>query len=334
MLCYSWDRLEEKERIAVNTDGLIEQVDLFAKILINTTRVLFKKGVNKNYIYHRDEINGVKGKIAIADTLKSNLIQKQITICQFDEFSVNILPNQILLASINLLIKTAKLDEDLKSELVRIRRMFIQINTIQLSNSLFSKVKIHRNNRIYGFILDVCQIIYNSILPSEQTGHYLFSDFTRDENKMNMVFESFIRNFYRLEQNEFTSVRREGISWCFEEKNIGDKNFLPTMMTDITMESKERKIIIDAKYYRETLATHFNQKKIHSSNLYQIFSYLMNQQNEYSKTKMATGILLYPTTSREFNLVFKYQEHDICIKTLNLNQDWRKISERLLNIIG
>ena len=99
------------------------------------------------------------------------------------------------------------------------------------------------------------------------------------------------------------------------------------------LSSTAPKIIIDAKYYRETLATNYDQKKIHSSNLYQIFSYLMNQQNEDKKTQMATGILLYPTTSQEYNLSYKYQEHEVCVKTLNLNQDWRKISERLLNII-
>lgn len=242
LLCYSWDKLDEKEKIAVNTEGLTEQVDLFAKILISATRILFKKGIEKSYKDHREEIHGINGKIAIADTLKSNLIQKQKMTCQFDEFSANILSNQILLASINLLIKMVKLDKELKAELVRIRRMFVQIDTIQLPNSHFSKVKIHRNNRIYSFILNVCQIIYNSILPSEKIGYFLFTDFTRDESKMNMVFESFIRNFYRIEQSKFTSVRREGISWCFEEQNAGDKKYLPVMMTDITMENREQKI--------------------------------------------------------------------------------------------
>jgi 5-methylcytosine-specific restriction enzyme subunit McrC len=43
------------------------------------------------------------------------------------------------------------------------------------------------------------------------------------------------------------------------------------MTTDITLKSKARTIIIDTKYYRAALQSHYESKTVHSSNLYQAF---------------------------------------------------------------
>ena len=164
--------------------------------------------------------------------------------------------------------------------------------------------RIFRNNRFYGFIMNVCQIIYESTLPSEEQGKYHFSDFTKDENKMNQLFESFIRNLYRLEQKSYKTVRKETIKWQFKNTDPESFPYLPQMQTDITLENETEKIIIDAKFYRETMTINYDKKKIKSVNLYQLFSYLLNQQDCSSKTKKATGILLYPTIEADYNLNF------------------------------
>jgi len=105
------------------------------------------------------------------------------------------------------------------------------------------------------------------------------------------------------------------------------------METNITLESDEEKIIIDAKFYRETMTLNYDKARIKSAHLYQLFSYLLNQQDTNLKTHNATGILLYPTIETDYNLNFKYNEHKIQIRTINLNSNWRNISLRLKEII-
>lgn len=106
------------------------------------------------------------------------------------------------------------------------------------------------------------------------------------------------------------------------------------METDISLENEEQKIIIDAKYYRETMTTNYDKERIKSSNLYQLFSYLLNQQDGSEKTKKATGILLYPTVEKDYDLDFKYNDHKIQIRTINIDTNWRNISTRLKKIIN
>jgi 5-methylcytosine-specific restriction enzyme subunit McrC len=46
------------------------------------------------------------------------------------------------------------------------------------------------------------------------------------------------------------------------------------MKTDITLRSSTRTVVIEAKYYRETLTRRYSKETLRSDNLYQLFAYL------------------------------------------------------------
>lgn len=334
LLCYAWNHLKEKELINISVEGVTELVDLFTKVLIHSTKILLKKGIDRDYIHHTEEVIGIKGKLQISESLKENLLYKQRTICSFDNLSSNILSNRILVSTISKLIRTDHLDKNLKMDLVVLSRMLSNIKSIDITSDLFSKAKIHRNNYFYQFIMNICRVIYEQTIPTEKSGRYAFTNFMKDENKMALLFESFVRNFYQIEQNEFI-VKREVIYWQFTDLESLSYNHLPQMETDITLENNTKKIIIDTKFYKETMNLYYDQEKIKSNNLYQLFSYLIHQEKESNpKTKKTMGILLYPTMHNEYNLSYQYQDHVILIRTINLGRNWQEISERLKEIIS
>ncbi len=301
--------------------------------MVNATKILLKRGIDKSYVDHTEEIDGVKGKVQMSQTLKSKLLFQQKTICSFDEFSSNILANRILVTTIYNLVRTQGLDKDLKMQLLAVARMMSDIQQINLTSSLFKQVRLNRNNSYYGFVLSVCQIVHENILPSEDRGRYTFTDFTRDERKMNQLFEAFVLNFYRREQTQF-HAGREDINWKLESANDESSSLLPLMKTDISLTNKTQKIIIDAKFYSKTVTSNrFGQERINSTNLYQLFSYLLNQENDDERTLTARGILLYPTIDKEYDLHYVYGRHVIEVKTLNLDANWRNIASRLREII-
>ena len=285
----------------MSIDDRTKLLDLFAKILINSTRVLLKRGIDKNYIDITTEFAGIKGKLELSSTLKTQLHLKHKTICSFNEFSANILPNQLLASTLIRLLKTKGLDSGLKMEIKKLLPMFGDVTPVaSLAAKMFSAVRFTRNNRFYRFVLHICRLIVENILPAEKPGEWQFIDFTRDERKMRTLFEKFIFNFYRLETG--FKVRSEHIRWKFSGYSTGSEIFLPRMITDITLESPLDKTIIDAKFYRETLAEYRGGHKIRSANLYQLFSYLLNQRDPNDpRTETARGILLYPATAENMD---------------------------------
>lgn len=332
LLSYSWNLLEEKNRVNVSTVGITNLVDLLAKVLINSTRLILKKGIEKSYITVENDIPGIKGKMLVSDTIKRNTLYRNSTACRFDEFSPDVLMNRILVTTLRKLLNTRSLDPGLRKDIRNILSMFPEISSIEITGSVFRCIRYNRNNKFYRFVLNICELINDSLLPSEQRGEWYFSDFTRDEVKMHRLFESFVFNFFRIEFRGYYKVRRESIAWQLTFSDPVHETYIPGMMTDITLENETGKIIIDTKYYHETLAERFERKKVKSANLYQLFSYLLNQENGSEKCRKATGVLLYPQVDEEYDLSYKYAGHPICLKTINLNQKWELIDKKLRSI--
>lgn len=331
LLCYAWNKLDEKEQVKIAVDDKTELLDLFAKVLISGTKILLKRGVDKNYVSETIDLAGVKGKLELGPTLKSRLHQKLRTICTVDEFSSNILTNQILVSTLYWLLRCRGLDSDLRGQVKNLLWMLSGIHVIELKRSHFAAIRLNRNNGFYGFLLNVCQILYENLLPTETPGELTFMDFTRDDRQMSRLFETFLLNFYRREFPHW-EVKRSYISWQLEAEHSANLAYLPRMETDISIKTAQGITIIDAKYYSETLREHHGSAKIKSENLYQLFSYLLNQRSADPTTHYTRGILLYPTIETEYDLEYRFEQHPIAIKTVNLNMHWRYIEERLKTI--
>jgi 5-methylcytosine-specific restriction enzyme subunit McrC len=329
MLIYAWNKQRERDIVNVGTDETTNLQDLFAKVLINGLNHLMKRGFDRDYRPISEDINTIKGKINFNVTIKRNLLRQGKANCEFDVFDEDNIQNQIIKVTLNNLILTNGLDNELKTKLVGLKRRFTRVRLISLNNSYFKSLTFNSNNKFYEFLLKVCEIIYYNLVPTVETGKYKFKKFTKDN--MGTFFESFVRNFYTIEQE--MDVKSEKLNWDLDEITPGITDFVPEMRTDISLEDDERKIIMDTKFYKTTLTQgRWGKSKIDSSHIYQIYSYLENVKLK-DKQKLE-GILLYPTIDEEYNLSALYNGHQISIKTINLNQEWNLIHRDLLNVIN
>lgn len=329
LLCYAWNKLEEQEVVNVEAENFKDIYDLFGKVLSNGCSYLLKKGFDRNYVPHDEIINGIKGKLLFADSLKHNLFDKGKANCEFDDFSHNIIHNQIIKATIRNLLVDQVLSGKIKSELHHIHNKFHGIDDIKLSRLHFNNIRLHRNNYFYDLLIKICRIIYDNLLITETTGNYKFMDFIREPRKMNQVFEKFVFNFYRKHYPAFR-IKSDTIIWKLKAETENGKILLPQMTTDISIHQPGRILIIDTKFYKETLAYNFEKPIFHPNNLFQIFAYIENYE---SKENKVDGMLLYPVVNKEINEVYTYKDHKVMIRTINLQQDWQLIDKRLKELI-
>ena len=330
MLIYSWQKNNENKIVNVDIEDQTSLQNLFAKVLNNGVNHLFKRGFNKDYRLETEEIKSVKGKIDFSTTIKKNLLRNGKLNCEFDEYDEDNIQNQIIKATINKLIQTEDVDQEYKSKLVQHRLRFTGVSDIRLQLSHFSGIRFNSNNRFYEFLLHVCQMICSSLLPSEEQGKYKFREFSKD--RLGDLFESFVRNFYRIEQNELR-VKRDHIDWKFETITEGSNDYLPRMETDISLSNDERKIIIDTKFTEGLKDNRYEKKKIDESHLYQLSAYLNN--TKVFEGQDLEGILLYPSVDGDFDHQFKNREgNKISVKSINLNQNFEEIKSSLKRVIA
>lgn len=327
MLCYAWNRAEEVEKLCLNGTKGDNLYDLLSLALCNSVSKLIKKGIYKEYTHINEETYSLKGKINFGESLKKNSFRNGRAFCEFDEFSDDIIHNQIIKATLYNILKCKTVDKNIKDKVMKLYRYFEHISNIKLNKISFEKAKIHRNNIHYKFSLDICKLIYNDMIVDEVSGNISFN--YKEEEKLAYLFEDFVRNFYKVHLSD-AHVCRENIKWDI----IGyESDLLPIMQTDITIKRDSEIIIMDTKYYKNTLSSNMGKDKYHSTNMYQIFSYLKNGEAKGGLYKNSKGILLYPQVDKSLDNTYEIQGHILKICTVDLNDDWRNIHNRLLDIV-
>lgn len=342
LLCYAWDLAEQKDKIEVDAEYCDTYPALFAKLLASGCRKMFKYGLYRDYRNIDEEIIGVRGKIDIEKSLKNFHITYGKLFCNYDEYSYDVTINQIILATLRMLISYDGLDEQSRKLVKSVINDFPKVTNIKLSNESFSSVSYTSNNRFVSLLIHICRLIYNSLLPDEKTkGNYKFVNFTTE--KMSSIFEKFLYNFYKRECHEdYPLVRRSIIDFKLTPLGNSPVKILPKMITDVTMTNKgeNRQIILDAKYYVQTLVSRFEGKgaeKIRREHISQIIDYVINNEDEAQPYTLNTnGILVYPKVDKNFVLNYKIGKtnHLLRICTIDLNDDWHNIYTRLKEIIN
>lgn len=349
LLCYAWGMADMRDKVRLGTDDSRSMGNLLAHVLVSAAEELLRRGLSQEYRESEYIVEGIKGKLNVASTLKLGRLRQGKTVCYYDEFSSDALINQIIYNTLIEAMRLEGLDKNNKQRIAKVIHKFPQIRRIRITGQVFHSVRLHRNNRYYQFILNVCQLLYNSMLPDEsKRGMMEFVNFMDDERQMNLIFERFLLNFCKQECKEiYPVVGRSHIHFqltptamTFVSGTDEALDLLPIMETDVTLYNPQtgRKTILDAKYYHETLASKYGSKgKIRREHLSQIITYVMNQENDnLPHTKNTDGILIYPTIDKDLDVSFAYKNtnHTIRVCTVNLNQDWQLIEKRLKEIIN
>ncbi len=336
LLCYAWDKLAERDLVSVESIPSTNLVNLFARVLINGTRMLLKRGLDRGYEHQEEWTSRLRGRIGFAEVACGRTHLSGKLPCRFDEMTHNVLHNRILKSTIALLINTDSIDRENADTLSGLLRHLPDIEPIKLNGRIFSEVRLNRNNRFYAFLMCICEIVYRNLLISEKTGKHIFREFVRDEDQMPHVFEAFVRNFYRIHATDkYKKIGREQIYWQLKPLKKGSISWLPKMETDVTLTSNNRKVIVECKYTADIFQHHFDSESFHSKHMYQVFSYVRNlPQTILDEYKDVSVFLLYPTLTEDHSHWFEDPSGcHVGIHTINLARPWPQIHDDLLALV-
>lgn len=333
ILSYAWGYLPQGEVRPVSSEASVFPPDLFAELLAIHLERLNKKGLQKDYVEVTEEGRRLKGKMLVGKTISKALLQTGKVVCSFDEYTVNTLPNRIIKTTALRILSDRRVDKELTSRLHQALFKWHSVEPIELDSRLFYSSTVQRQNRDYGFLMHLCEFVFNTTLPDTSPGKNRFIEFIRDERIMCRVFEEFVRNFFRYEKSEF-HPKAESLEWSGKAVTEGAGNYLPILRTDISMTTPDRRLVIEVKYYQDGAVTsHFEKESLHSRNLYQLLSYLKNIQAREGVNP--EGTLLYAgTTKRLPSLYYELLGHKVCVRSLDLTQSWKAIREDLLSLVA
>ncbi|QIX61720.1 hypothetical protein HER32_11240 [Hymenobacter sp. BT18] len=333
LLSYAWNRLPERHAL-LTADGqdFERPVELLGHLLLLHLRRYLRAGLPPAYQEREAELPELRGRVLLAPSLTRNLLPRGRAVCRYDELGYDGLLHGLLLGTVRELGRTARIPGSLRQELRRVQRQFpADIMPLQLTNDTLRQARRQRPTGTGAMLLNICELLHLSQLPEPTAGgRPRFRDFRRDEVVMAKLFEQFVRNFYRLEQRRYR-VQSETIAWQAAADQPEHLALLPSMITDTSLEAPDRKIILDTKYYAAALRTRYDQQRLITPHLYQLYAYLQNQRP--LPGQQLEGVLLYPAAEQEVDLRYTLGGHPVRIVTINLAQPWPTIAADLLALV-
>lgn len=329
MLSYAFKVLNEQGYKRIATEEFNNTAELMATILAKGISIQLKRGLGKEYISQTEELSSLRGKIDIAESLKVQSIHRRKMTCTYDDFSVNSTMNRIIKSTMRLLLE-ADIAKSRKKELRKLMVFFSDVTPIDLYLVNWN-LQYNRNNQAYQMLISICYLVVKGLLQTNSDGTTKLIDFL-DEQRMCSLYQRFILEYYRKEF-PYIVANAPQIKWQLDDEN---RYMLPVMQTDIMLTYKEKVLIIDAKYYTRTTQSYFGVDKLHSSHIYQIFTYVKNKDIELSaQPHKVSGLLLYAKTDELVlpNNSYKMSGNTISVKTLDLDCDFSEIKKQLDEIV-
>ena len=247
LLLYAWDRLPEGRTIDVAGIAVADLPNLLAKVLLEGVSNVLRRGIDRGYVENNEDLRRPRGRIQISDTIWRNLSCRAEIACGTDELSRDVLHNRIIKTTLERFLSVPALDHQLREKIISTTWALSDIKTIPLRPRDFGLTQLHANNSFYGLLLKVCALAYEALVPETGSGRFRFRDVLADPQQMGLIFQHFVRNFFRLEQHRF-SVKGEQIYWPIEQKVGRGHELMPVMSTDVSLDDGKRTIIIECKW--------------------------------------------------------------------------------------
>lgn len=330
LLSYAWDLLEEADELAVDTEDLPQVLDLVARLLTLGTQRLLRRGMDRGYLPQTEVLSTLRGRIDFGASVKRLLLEQCKAQCDFEEFLPDLLHNQILKATIQTLATTEGLAFRQRRDLHILLRRMDGISRLHLRKAHFAEARLHRNNAHYRLLMHLCELAFDNLLVNEQTGQRIFRNFLRDKRQMARLFERFVANFYRKETPWKVSPQ-EKIPWDTSTPH----ELLPEMNADAVLRGFGRTVVVECKFYQETLQSgRWSEKpRLRSHHLYQLSAYMENLRCKLPADGQLEGVIIYPVVNSVLCEDLILAGNEIRVSTLELNAPWEQVSLQMKEIV-
>lgn len=322
MLAYAFQVLKQEQYQRLSEETFEGAENLFAAILARGILSQVKRGLGKGYISREEALGSPRGKIETAKTLGQGTLRKGRLICSYEELSENMELNRILKSTALYLRGSDRVSETGKKELRKALVYLEHVDTVSLRDVRWKQIRCDRNHAAYKMLLHICSLVAEEMILSEETGAVRMPHFL-DDQRMYHLYEHFVRSYYKRHYPQL-HPGASGIKWDTDDEA---DEFLPGMWTDITLEYKDKVLIIDTKYYQHTMQSRkgYEGSAVRSEHMYQIYAYVKNRDRDH--TGNVSGMLLYAKAEGEEapDFTCRISGSIIRVRTLDLNQNFSEI---------
>ena len=371
MLLYVWGKYDKDladSAREVGTEGEISSLpNLFAHVLSEAVSQQLRRGLYRDYQPKEEVGPRIRGQLQVGPSVGRMLFRQGLAQCVFDEFSPDTLHNRIIKTTLLRLLREGGLKADIALRVRMLLPRLHEVGELDLRARHFSEVRLHRNNREYGLLLDICRFIYDEAMPTphgeqDMTFRAFAGDWFKRKGKL---FQAFVSRFYEVRGGSGWSVRTKDVYFTHaitpQDMKSNDAQLLPQLETDVLLEHKTgRKVIIECKFYGQPFGAKSNQwrdkeegemedghdeatksevRKLSNTHLLQLGAYMDGLTRKEGPAGVE-GLLLYvqpddqPLSADFVREGVKGAKQSLRVRCLDLTKPWEEVEADLLGTLG
>ena len=369
MLLYVWGRydkdLAEKAR-DVGSEGEISSLpNLFAHVLAEAVSQQLRRGLYRDYQPKEEVGPRIRGQLQVGPSVGRMLFRQGLAQCVFDEFSPDTLHNRIIKTTLLRLLREGGLEEQIALRVRMLLPRLGEVSELDLRARHFSEVRLHRNNREYGLLLDICRFVYEEAMPTPHGDQAMtFRAFAGDWFKRKgRLFQTFVSRFFELRAGDagWQVQKSPTFKHPLQAATPDEGGYLQRLETDVYVTHRSgRKVLIECKFYGKPFASKPKRRtekddelsdedvgaepaapgrKISNEHLLQLGAY-MDGLTRKEGPKGVEGLLLYvqpdehPLRADFVREGVAGAKQPLRVRCLDLTKPWEEVETDLLGTLG
>ena len=222
MLSYAFKVLRDNGYKSMATEEFNNIAEMMAQILLRGISLRLNRGLEKEYLSQTQALSFLRGKIDIADSIKTQSIRRRQLVCIYDDFSVNNRMNQIIKSTLEILLK-ADIGKNIKKEIRKLMVFFSDVDSIDLYSADWN-LRYNRNNQTYQMLIGICYLVVKGLMQTNSYGVTKLMDYM-DEQHMWSLYQNFIFQYYKkLKNSEKLTDRNQANVELFQIYIVSDNS--------------------------------------------------------------------------------------------------------------
>ena len=319
--------------------------NLVAEILTHAVERRIRRNLTLEFHHSQADLTRVRGRINALRTECRSLLPQGKIACSFEELTTDTPRNRLVKAALNKLrgsVSEEPLVRRCRSLAAALDRAGVSDETSVgiRSRSLQDAVAVGSAHGEDRQMLAAAKLALRLRLPTEDPGRAHLPAPGRDKEWAQGLFEAAVGGFYSavLGPLGWSIKTSQRVRWPIEMQTSGIDTIMPTMQTDIVLESPpsddhdhRHRLVIDTKFTSILKPGRFGELALKSGYIFQMYSYLRSQESDSDPGSLdSSGLLLHPSVGEDVDESAVIQGHRIRFATVDLAAESTTIRARLI----
>ncbi len=332
-MLYAWDHLPLADQLRGLASDEQRPTDLLIRVLCSLTENMLQRGLAGEYCQNEEQSNQPRGRIDLLRSSAPRLRSRRLLHSEASFLTFETESNRVIATTLRNVARTHLLAAELRRQCFGLTRRLFEVPSVSLEPNIFNRLLRKRHLREgYALAISICRLLHDTSFVRPGTGEVEFVDFLQDEIRMRVLFQSFVCNWLKRHvASRDLSVSARRVKWFGAGVEESGYELLPTLNTDVVVESSLRVLVIDTKYSYQALREHWGVERFREEHLFQIFAYCQNFAAYYPQREVE-GMLLYPSMEEILDYSVTILGQSYRVSSLPLGADWGSIESRLLEL--